>query len=300
MKLNKKGKEELRLFIEEQLKNRIPNSSRIHLDKELLESLLFETTVTKDKQNIAKFFVWSGPFLSKIDLSEISFEDIVWNLQECETSSYGLFENDYYKDINVIDLNYTNANVDFKKSYRMKRFDYEILSGIQLEGVDLSQSNGICIKDFRDCNLKNTNISVQFYFNPNDLEDQNNSSICNTDFENVDLSNIEVPAWYFSEYLEEHGIYGGNYTNTGLKINTNIQSEDEADMKSGLQKIGELVQSEAFIHCYIDEIFLLSQEEKEEIRKQKLDAYHAFKDSVFATVQKSIEMQSREVQKYYK
>ncbi len=299
MKLNKKGKEELRTFIEEQLENRIPNDSRIHLDKELLESLLFEIHMTKDKQ-LAKFLIWSGPFLSKIDLSEISFEDVVWNLQECETSSYGLFETNYYQNISSIDLSYTNAKIDFNQSYRMKQFDYEIVNGVKLEGVDLSHSNGECIKDFNNSNFKDTNILVQFHFNLNDLADQNNSWVCNTNFENVDLSNVEIPAWYFSEYLEEHGIYGGNFTNTGLKINTTIEPEDEADLKSGLKTIGELVQNEAFIHCYIDGTLMLSRKEKEEIKIQKLNAYQAFKEELFATTQKSIESQSKQVQKYYK
>lgn len=299
MKLNKKGKEELRNLIVEQLKERIPNGPKIHLDRDLLECLLFETEVSKDKQRIAKFLVWSGPFLSKIDLSEISFDDVVWNLQECETESYGLLENNYYQDITSIDLSYTNANINFTTSYRMKQFGYEILDGVQLEGTDLSNSGGYCIQEFRSSNLKNTNIAVQLCFNPNDLEDQTNSSIYDTNFENVDLSHIEVPIWYFSEYLEEHGIYGSNFANTGLKIATDKKAEDKTDIQSGLYKVGELVKAGSLTHCYIDDTIILSEEEKSEKRIQKLNEYQAFKESLFISTIASIEHQTRKVKTYY-
>lgn len=40
MKLSNKDKEQLKRYIEEQLKT-VPEGTRIHLDKDLLESLLF-------------------------------------------------------------------------------------------------------------------------------------------------------------------------------------------------------------------------------------------------------------------
>lgn len=41
MKLNKQGKDELRKKIEEQLQS-VPDGQRVHIDKELLEELIFE------------------------------------------------------------------------------------------------------------------------------------------------------------------------------------------------------------------------------------------------------------------
>ena len=95
MKLNKQGREELRKKIEEQLQN-VPEGQRVHLDKELLEELLFETiTYNKNTNEKLKLPVWSGDFLRKIDLSEVSFEDVAWTLVVEELWDYP--EEEYYE-----------------------------------------------------------------------------------------------------------------------------------------------------------------------------------------------------------
>ena len=74
MKLNESAKKELRANIEEQLKQ-VPDGQRVHLDKELLEDLIFFKGKNKDGR-VIKVPVWTGHFLRKIDLSEISFENV--------------------------------------------------------------------------------------------------------------------------------------------------------------------------------------------------------------------------------
>lgn len=49
---------------------------RIKIDKELLEQLIFDEGNYKGAR--CKVVAWSGSFLSKIDLSEIDFDNVLW------------------------------------------------------------------------------------------------------------------------------------------------------------------------------------------------------------------------------
>ena len=73
MQLNETAKNELRKLIEEKVAQ-IPDGERIHLDKDLLDSLLFYKLYLQKSKETIKIPIWSGDFLSKIDLSEISFD----------------------------------------------------------------------------------------------------------------------------------------------------------------------------------------------------------------------------------
>ncbi len=46
MKLNKKGREELRALVEKELRN-VPNGEKVKLDHALLDTSLFETVIYK-------------------------------------------------------------------------------------------------------------------------------------------------------------------------------------------------------------------------------------------------------------
>jgi len=122
MKLNKQGKDELRAQIVEKLVN-VPKGQRVHLDKELLEDLLFEEIVyNKETGGTVKLPIWSGDFLSKIDLSEISFENVAWDLvidkmhdtgydKEFDDETWKKFNNDsIYSLPNGVKVNYSNTN----------------------------------------------------------------------------------------------------------------------------------------------------------------------------------------------
>jgi len=84
MKVSKQAKIELQKTIEEQLKN-VPDGQRISLDNELLEELLFDKyVIDEEKGVIVKLPIWSGEVLRKIDLSKISFENVMlgfWKFQ---------------------------------------------------------------------------------------------------------------------------------------------------------------------------------------------------------------------------
>ena len=96
MKVSKKNIKLLRLGIQSMLED-VPEGQRIDLeDPELLDQLLFDTYTErlnglyKDRfpngspDVKIKYPVWSGPFLSKLDLSSVNFEDVMWNIAYSE------------------------------------------------------------------------------------------------------------------------------------------------------------------------------------------------------------------------
>ena len=121
---------ELREIIKQRL-DKVPEGERIHIEKSVLEILLFDSV--NDGNGLCP--VWSGSFLSKIDLSEISFDDVLW-----------------------IDATYenTNARIDFSKS-ASSRVD---ITRCSFKGTDLSNNKLRHIKCMQDVNLSNTGINL--------------------------------------------------------------------------------------------------------------------------------------------
>lgn len=179
MKLNKEGKDELRARIIEQLKN-VPEGQRVHLDKDLIEELLFEEITIygaldgyKNSPIIGKgkIISWSGEFLQKIDLSEISFEDVIWRNYNFITEPDKVQQPELFSSVN---LSNTNVNIDFSKSFEAKHptdyYSNEVpvgtkgcvsISNINFSGVDLSQSNFDYVGMILDTNLDYTKAPIR-------------------------------------------------------------------------------------------------------------------------------------------
>ena len=131
MNLSKESKDELRTIIKDNLKN-IPDGQQIHLNKDILEFLLFDEIVVNQEKNLKmKIPVWSGEFLRKIDLSEVDFTDVSW--QVFSDSNIRLEEIECDDDFNIkimiikennknytINYSYTNAVIDLTKSFEAK------------------------------------------------------------------------------------------------------------------------------------------------------------------------------------
>lgn len=125
---------------------------RIKLPKEKLEEILFDGTENN------KTFGYFGEGLCKLDLSEISFDNVSFTSQE------------------AIDLSNTNIKIDFRKlSPDFYNKDWVRICNIDFTNVDLSNSHlgekDIC--DFYRCSFKNTNLSLNtarvYYINKCDL-----------------------------------------------------------------------------------------------------------------------------------
>ncbi len=149
--MKEEQKNELRKKIEELL-NRVPDGTHIHIDKDLLEVLIFEELSEKqllknledkeDKKTIKKEIVWSGDFLSKIDLSEVSFENVDW-----ATPTYKIFRN-------------TNAKPNFKLSCNVKQKGFLSITGADFSGTNLSFFAFDFRTNFVDCNFQYTDINI--------------------------------------------------------------------------------------------------------------------------------------------
>lgn len=251
MKLNYTKRWELRKQIEELLKN-VPNGQKIHLDKDLLEELLFEKELLSDNRLIGKVPVWSGQFLRKIDLSEISFKDVCWATEfYLNPSLYAK----YLSFISNVDYSYTNANINFLDSFHSMRRGYHdiYIQDCNFEGVDLSNNKfNESFVEFYRCNFANTNLN---------LSDALTVSFGENNLSNIDLSWLDVDLDEFASYETGSGVelLDSNYYNTRLKINGNINDLDRhcKDIYYEAIKEGRIV------GCYINGELITSPVEEQ-------------------------------------
>ena len=245
MKLNIKGRIILRKYIEEILKE-IPEGKKIRIDKEILEILLFEKVIVNKKtKEFFKLPIWSGEFLSKIDLSEICFENVSWSLlgeeeekikeknqkikdfinkkeNIIEEKSNEIIEgkkkkpkqerkeyqnNLYYK--RFINYSNTNAKIDFKKSIEYKVFKKVEINYCDFSKTDLS-NNELEQYSINNSYLDNTGIK----FNKLNLEEIKDTRITNLDLSNFSLSVIEILVLFKNRKYSETA----NLKNTKIKI----------------------------------------------------------------------------------
>lgn len=323
MKLNKKGKDELRQKIEEELKE-VPVGQRVHLDKELLESLLFDTCTEKlsdlwginsGKDVQVKYIVRSGAFLSKIDLSEVSFDNVMWKLNY-EPESYFIEGSKYhYQGIDIIDLGNTNARIDFSKSVDGKYGESSTsleFYGCNFGGVDLSNNIIDCDCHIYECNFSNTNISIN-------LNSNHSIKIYDSDMSGNDFSAYTVDEKIFTA-VEDTFVVDCNLNNTGLKVKftaipseimaaykrlmterSSISKEEALMLKNQIgdysvviasqQSVGERIKYGYLNGCYINGKKILSKEKKKVIAEEKLKEYEKYKIEVFDSVFASIEEQ---------
>ena len=238
--LDKKEKDKYIKDLRKTLQEKKPSKYRkrkVHIEKNILEDLLFETKYIKFKDEIikAKYLIWSGPFLSNIDLSEISFDDVVWSPTMWVDYYYGNNHenNEYYDEkyrfvprkseenpyelngVKKIDLSNTNAKIDFDKSFFGKaQAGYNVIEHCNFENVDLSNNSFDHI--YIDCsNLSNTNININFDIHP---------FIRNSDLSNNDFSNKEIP--YYRIIDEDFENTSFNNTKINIKID-DINNFDE-------------------------------------------------------------------------
>lgn len=153
--LNWKKRKEVEKLLEE-----VPEGKRIKLDKDQLEDLLFEKIyiagryLNHGKKTLIKFPVWSGPFLRKLDLSEVDFSDVAWGLygknnylrklhgfnekdEPTNIPHYEIRDDSTASDMIItledenlknavenntyaVDYSYTNAKIDLSKSFEAK------------------------------------------------------------------------------------------------------------------------------------------------------------------------------------
>ncbi len=176
MRLTNDQKTDLRYKIKRLLES-YEVKERIKIDKELLEQLIFDEGNYKGAY--CKVVAWSGSFLSKIDLSEIDFDNVLWR------GEYVVDKKDNYvvkSDVLPIILDNTNAKIDFSKSAKLDKEepDKNTISNCSFKNMDLYYSNIECFEFYNNCDFSDSNLSIihilkKNYKNDTILVDENDN-----------------------------------------------------------------------------------------------------------------------------
>ena len=309
MKLKQEDKEELRLQIQGRLTN-IENGDKVHIKKDLLESLLFEVvTVDKEKKVVVKLPVWSGEFLKKIDLSEVDFSDVSWcilgndefkiDFNDLTITSNSVYDeirkinNNKKRKINTtqnkffVDFSGTNANIDLTESYEAKHGGYIELkkcnfAGLDFSKIELDQINELILLD---SNISNTKISI-----PSEMNIKANGS----SFENIDLSSRTINE---DDYIAPYGtnFSNSNLCNTGIKIMINSNSFLSSFFKLRLKE----AMANDWVGCYVNGKKILSSEEQATKKRELLEQYEQMKNKIFVATLENIDEQARQKKKVF-
>lgn len=303
MKLSRQSKDELRKKIVEQLKE-VPEGQRVQLDKELLEDLLFEVvTLDKEKGIKVKLPVWSGEFLKKIDLSQVDFTDVSWNILASDIESLSIYYLECYgikldkivistlkkiKEDNdnrllssngyVVSYVGTNAKIDLSKSFEAIHGKELGIYSCDFTGLDFSQQDLTDIKSISVyySSLKKTNLPIgNIPF-----------EAFGSDLSGIDLSTIEIDA---QNYLSDNFSNLGACNLTGCGVQIRLHADD---IKDGEEK-DDLIQAMNvnWVGCYVNGKRVLSNEEKQAIATEKREKYGKMKDGIFSSTLGSVEEQ---------
>jgi len=222
MGIEKNELKKMRDFVEKRAAAEAENGTKLHLEKDLLEQLLFDSHRTIASGIIAKFPVWTGPFLKNIDLSEVSFDGVVWGpvdpryfaVDSAELETFfgdKMLGRDY-----PIDFSYTNANIDFSKCFALEEWNatmrhagYGVLiQGCDFSGLDLSKSNIDKIDRVIYSNLSGTNAVLS------EKGDYSHSNLSN-----LDLSTLTINEKTFKKNSKEsYRFYDTNLDHTGVNV----------------------------------------------------------------------------------
>lgn len=302
MVLNKTSKEEIRKIIEMELAD-YNGEEKIHLDKDLLESLMFKdiTTIIDNTEQKMRRIVWSGQFLRKIDLSEVSFDNVHWN-----------YENHDANCKYIVDLSGTNAIIDFSKSFdNMCRPQ----SGVVINSCNLSETNllnGEIITKIYNSDLSNSSLNLG-------TGERGDLIILNSNLNGVNLSNLTVPMETFLDYENWNYIRAGFQVrsvclkNTGLSIryDKNIPSgilteykkiinpkrrfvEASHDLERYCKEcrqgyiLGQLIKAGLLEGCYVNGILIKSKNQRLDIKNKVLNEYEQMKQDIIKKVKSQI------------
>ena len=222
-----------RRYLSDRAKN---EKERITISKDILESLLFETIIyDKENNGILKLPVWSGKVLSKIDLSDVDFEDVAWGLYSDWEEPYRdylkymdpkvarRFSNGLLVDIqrtfdsSHIDYSHTNAKIDFSKSFECKVSGKARIHKCRFIGVDLSNNDTRKIDSIVDSNLADTKLVFYPEYVP----------LCvMSSLENTDMSRLTIDGGPIVLGEPMPFDYYCDLTNTGVNITFNYLDED--------------------------------------------------------------------------
>lgn len=150
--LTEEAKDAIRKLIIEKTEE-LSDGMRLRIDTKLLDELIF--CKRSDNKGLIKIPIWTGSFLKKIELKNVSFDSVIFGIFDDKEN---IIENDSIYDIDFSD---TDIKVDFSKCRAAG-----LLSSCNFKGVDLSNSCSETIRMAKSCNFSGTNIKLNL--NQND------------------------------------------------------------------------------------------------------------------------------------
>ena len=177
-----------------------------------------------------KIPVWTGSFLKKIDLSGISFENVIWDTSIISNNQMMIMLTDpnYMNMINtsdsvIKDFSDTNAQIDFSLSFQAKAFiGVNSVANCNFKGVDLTGAKTDFITNMRSVNVSDTG----FVANLEEFE------AIDCDLSGVNLSNHVI---YFVQdenaNLDPYRINNCVVRNTELNIIVDAMNQDISEDK---------------------------------------------------------------------
>ena len=290
-RLSFEEKKDLRKKIEEELKN-YNGQERIPLPKELLEQLLFETITIQfedddfhnkklsRKQVRAKFIVWSGSFLSKIKLNEISFDNVSWDIRGCIENDI-TFKEECIEEIKKVtegnfkvDLSNTNATIDFSKSFYSIIGLGASIDNCNFENVNLS-NNTLTHAMMGHSNFSNTGLKI--VYNTQTTKAQDDFVIFDCNMTGTDLSECIVTDVELCDTMRN-----SNFNGTGLKVIMNKGKEIQQVY------VGQEIKKGHLDGCYVNGVLIKTEEQRkkqaEELRNNEDTTIDSIMDSVRETI----------------
>lgn len=306
MRLNQEDKQELREKVEIALMS-VPPKQKIHLDKSVLEELLFDTIVTNQKtRETVKLPVWSGDFLRKLDLSEVSFDNVSWSLlvntvstvipfgrRFFDSESYDKFCDSSVSEVlgakGKVNYSHTNAKIDFSRSWEAKHDHFEICC-CDFSGVDLSHNSMFGLEFVCYSDLSDTGIILT-----QDMFKGKSRVFAKTKLSNVDLSGFTVNVKDIVDEFQYLFDIDCDLSNSSIHIT--VDSKEDLSDSSGSKRLKtrfhDMLAFGYLNGCYINDKKVLSPEEQQALAEKTKSAYGDMKEDYISSVLQSIDEQKK-------
>lgn len=282
----------------------VPEGTRIRIDKDVLEQLLFDRYLVVMMQDLKTDLAGQRLFvkmisnelpspLSKIDLSEVSFDNVCWNgdsIQYCVEEVVGADKKDLTRTKKVQLIN-TNAKIDFSKAQPIEEHSEKIckVKSIDFRGTYLENNNIKGCYYFYNCDFHDTGITF-------DLTGESHISFNSCNLEGVNLSNQTVDETAFTDGGSKNTrIYACNLKNTGLKI----ESDNFKKQPDELNNLYNMLFDGLLVGCYINEreISTHSKEERKTISEAKKEEYDSYCEEIIDKVTNDLDEQIKKVKR---
>lgn len=290
----------------------VPDGKVIKVRKELLEDLLFEKMSYEDN-GVEKWFkipVISGSFLKKIDLSEISFENVFWSFNfgviDFRIGNSDVYEEEkglpidfsldedrkkFIKKVKKIvrhnvfnfcvDYSHINKEIDLSKSFdaMQKNNGNLFLEGCHFSGNKIIFPSYFDGEEWLQIHIKNCKLNDCHFFGhlPTTV-----IRAYDTDFENTKLS---ARITYVGEYGRSGSLDNDIFNDCNLR-NTELRIYTTKGVKS-CRCVENKFQNE-WVGCYVNDVYIKTSEEKANTKKLALKEYKSRSKNIIGSISKEI------------